>query len=472
MRVSIAAEKMSIPAVSIVATTFLAQARAFAKGLGSTDPVIAEYPGVPMIDSDDQLRDKVITNLLPRIIEGWSERTRKTQRNAERTSLEPGPRDIVFKGTLQQVQDFFEKRLWADGLPVIPPTIASVENFLRYTDRSPYEVIGICKPEYREATIWNIAVNGVMAGCRPEYMPVLIAIIEALVDPKFSLEDGGSTPGWEPLIILNGPIIKELNFNYGGGVMRVGRRANTSIGRFLRLYMRNVPGFRIPEAGLKFVGSDKASIGMSFNVVLAENEEAVSEIGWVPFSVDQGFARGENVVTVQSVVSITEPTYSAGSLVSNHMEIIAEVIGHALHYRAYNGIRDSKWFPLIVMSPSIAKAIADGGWSKDDVKKYLYDNVKMPAHLVEKYARNSAMNSYDLKEFVASGMISSEYYESDDPNRLVRVFIKPEMIGIVVAGDPGRNQSKGYTQNSRQGVPVSKKVQLPAKWQHLLRYFE
>jgi hypothetical protein len=467
MRVSVAAEKAGIPAISIVATTFLAQARAFAKGLGAADPVIAEYKGVPMIDTDEQLHDKVINSLLPQILEGWSRRTKKTPSEA-RPPEEPGPRDIVFRGTLAEVQDFFDEKLWADGLPVIPPTLARIQEFFKFTDRSPDDVIGICKPDYREATLWNIAVNGVMAGCRPEYMPVLIAVVEAILDIRFSLEDGGSTPGWEPLIILNGPIIKDLGFNYGGGVMRVGRRANTSIGRFLRLYMRNVAGFRIPAPGVTTGSSDKASIGLSFNVVLAENEDAVAEIGWQPFSVDQGYTRGENVVTVQSVVSITEPTYSAGSAARNHLEIIAEVIGHALHYRAYNGIRDSKWYPLIVMSPSVAKALANDGCNKDDIRKYLYDNVKMTAALVEKYARNSAMNSFELREFVKSGMISSHYYESDDPNRLVRVFIKPEMIGIVVAGDPGRNQSKGYTQNSRQGVPVSKRIRLPENWRERL----
>ena len=86
-------------------------------------------------------------------------------------------------------------------------------------------------------------------------------------------------------------------------------------------------------------------------------------------------------MTVQSVVSITEPTYSAGSVAINHAEIIAEVIGHALHYRAYNGIRDSRWCPLIVMSPSVAKAFAHDGWNKNDIKQYLYDNVKMTAGL-------------------------------------------------------------------------------------------
>lgn len=458
-----AAEKAGIPAVSIVATAFLASGRAVAKGLGVADPAIAEYPGVPLIDSDDELRAKVLDRVLPQILDGWGKRTNTPP--ARIATAEPAPRDIVFKGTLQQVHDFFYGNLWTDGLPVIPPTIAKVEEFLRFTDRSPDEVLGICPPENREATVWNVAVNGVMAGCRPEYLPVLIAVVEAITDPKFCLEDAGATPGWEPLIVINGPIIKELDFNCAGGVMRVGRQANTSVGRFLKLFMRNVPGQRIPPGV-----TDKSSIGYTFNVVLAENEEAVSEIGWQPFGVDQGFARGENVVTVRSCVSITQPTYTGGSKALNHVQIMGEVIGQACAYWSFLGVRNNSWYPLIVLSPSVAKAIAADGWSKDDVRKYLYDNVRMPAALMEKYARNTSQAEFSLKHLVEREMIPREYYESDDPDRLVRVFVKPEWIGIVVAGDPGRNQSRGYVQNQRQGIPVSRRIRLPDDWGSLLEH--
>ena len=119
-----------------------------------------------------------------------------------------------------------------------------VDNFLKFMERQPGEIIGKLLPENREATVWNVAVNGVMAGCRPEYMPILLAAVDAIADPEFRIQDGGATPGWEPLIILNGPIIKQLGFNYETGVMRPGRQANTSIGRFLKLYIMNIAGLR------------------------------------------------------------------------------------------------------------------------------------------------------------------------------------------------------------------------------------
>ncbi len=461
MRASVAAEKAGVPAVSIIAAPFLELARAAAKGLGVTEPSIAAYPGRPMIDTDDELREKVKNSLVPQILAGWSERV--SGASGTRRPDEPRPRDVVFSGSFQQVQDYFDDQLWSDGLPVAPPTVASVEEFLRYTDRQADEIVGVCPPESREATIWNIAVNGVMAGCRPEYMPVLIAVVEAILDPEFLLEDAGATPGWEPLIILNGPIIKELNFNHGTGVMRVGRRANTSVGRFLRLFMRNVAGQRIPPGV-----TDKATIGYTFNVVLAEDEDAVRELGWEPYSVDRGFARGENVVTVQSCVSITPPTYSSGSDALNHVQIMSEVIGQGFAYWAYTSMRHRRWYPVIVMSPSVAKAIADDGWNKDDIRKYLYENTRMQAGLAEKYARNTALNDFDLKDMVARGVLPPEYHESDDPQRLIRVFYKSEWIHFVVAGDPGRSQARGYVQSHRHGVPVSRRIGLPRNWRQLI----
>jgi hypothetical protein len=247
--------------------------------------------------------------------------------------------------------------------------------------------------------------------------------------------------------------------------MRVGRQANTSIGRFLRLYMRNVAGLRIPPGT-----TDKGSIGLSFNVVLAENEDAVADLGWEPFSADQGFKRGENVVTVQSVVCISNPTYSAGDNGREHLETIGELIGRrTFAYWTASGVRMGKFKPLIVMSPSVAKVLAKDGWKKDDIRRYLYENVKEPAGLLEKLSRQRGFPTFSFCGAVQEGIAPKEYCESTDPNRLVPVFMRPDWINIVVSGDPGRNQSKGYATNHAQGSPVSKKIELPAQWEQMLQ---
>ena len=462
LRASAAAERAGYPSVSIISSGFLKQATVVAKGLGLPDLAIAEYPGVPMVDSSDELQRKVETQLVPRIISGLSQPL--GDQSSAAATAEPAPRDIVFRGSLDEINEHFQRNFWADGLPIVPPTLARVERFLKFTDRAADEVIGTCPLANRLATVWNVAVNGVMAGCRPEYMPVLLAIIEAVTDPVYKVEDAGSTPGWESMIVLSGPIAKELGFNSGQGVMRSGIQANTSVGRFLRLFLHNVAGFHhAPE------GADKGSIGQSFLVAAAENEDAVAEIGWQPYSVDRGFRAGENIVTVQSVVAISAPTYSGSDNASEHAELIADVIGQrTCGYWSAVGMVYANWHPLIMLGPSIARVFAQNGWSKDDLRQYLYKNVKIKASLAERYTYHVGTTGFRVNDAVKKGLLPPAYAESEDPDRESPVFQHPQWIGIVVAGDWGRNQSKGYVNNHIQGPPVSKPIRLPANWKQLL----
>jgi hypothetical protein len=458
VRASVTAEKAGFPSVPIASTGFLGQAQAVAQSLGIQSISVAEYPGVIATDNEESVIQKVKEVLINNIIKGITRPVTQAPRPKE-----PAPSDIIFEGTLDEVQEFFMRRQWSDGLPIIPPTIDRIEKFLKFTNRPANQVIGNFLPENREGTVWNVAVNGVMAGCRPEYMPILLAVVEAIADPEFRIQDAGSTPGWEPLIILNGPIIKELNFNYETGVMRVGRQANTSVGRFLRLYMRNIPGLRILP-----MSTDKATIGDTFNLVLPENEDEVAELGWEPFSVSRGFKRGENVVTVQSVVYTSPPIASGGDQWKEHLDTWVEVMGSTASHWTHMAINWWKYYPVIVTSPSIARVLARGGLSKKDVGQYLYDHAKVSAGSIERLALQGGFTWFNLKRMVDEKQIPEIYHESDDPERMVPVFIKPEWIGVVVSGDPGRNRSRGYIQNHEQGAPISRKVELPDNWPQLI----
>jgi hypothetical protein len=113
--------------------------------------------------------------------------------------------------------------------------------------------------------------------------------------------------------------------------------------------------------------------------------------------------------------------------------------------------------------------IARDGWKKSDIQQYLYEHTKVSVRALEKHAWQIGFTEFSLPNLVEKGILTKDYAESDDPDRLVRVFIKPEWIGIVVAGDPGRNQSKGFVQNHDQAPPISKKIVLPPNWKELLR---
>ena len=191
---------MGIPTVSLIGNAFMCQADVVSRGLG-LPLAYAEYPGAPMVDGPEELSTKVRNTLAPGVIKGLMEgrQGRDTPSTATADS-EPAPGTVVMRGTLDEIQEYFYRRLWTDGMPIIPPTRERVDAFLRYTERDPHEALRVVPQEGREVTILSIAITGVMSGCRPEYLPLLIAVVEAMCDPDFHIEHCGSTPGWEPLV--------------------------------------------------------------------------------------------------------------------------------------------------------------------------------------------------------------------------------------------------------------------------------
>jgi len=256
-----------VPSASLVCEGFVGQAATTAAGLGMPNLPTAVVPGHVDVQSREELRRNIAAVTVDAVIRSLTETPARP-----RTVAEPDPSGIVFEGTFDEVNRFYRENEWSDGLPVVPPTPERVEEFLRFTDQAPAEELGVLLPDRRSATVWAVAVNGVMAGCRPEYMPILVALVEAMADPRYGVEHSGNTPGAETLITLNGPLITTLGFNYEQGALRDGFQANTSIGRFWRLCLRNLAGF-LPHK------TDKGTFGNTWRVVLAENEEVIRRIG-------------------------------------------------------------------------------------------------------------------------------------------------------------------------------------------------
>jgi hypothetical protein len=436
-----------------------------AKLLGVEGVPLAVYPGVILNDSATTFDRKVDEHVVPALIEGiLRSGTRDSAAMPPEAEESYSPTKIVLRGSVDEILDAFVERQWTDGLPVTPPTPDRVREFLRYTDRDPDEVIGVLLPANREATVWNVAVNGVMAGCRPEYMPVLLAAVEAVADPIFRVEDAGSTPGWEPMIVISGPLAEELGFNSGTGALRVGPRANTSVGRFLRLYMRNVAGL-LPQRD----ETDKGAFAYTFNVALAERESSIRELGWSPYRVDRGFGDSDNVVTVRGVVTISQPIYSGGIRATEHLDTITRLMTDAVGPWCYHNFIYEQQHPLLVLGPSIAATIAGDGFSKDDIRAYIYDHGFVDGNWVARYARGVSAKRFDWPDIVARGKAPAEYANAETDGTMVRAFLRPEWIDVVVAGNPGRNQSRAYINNHGQGIPVSQPVRLPERWAQLRR---
>jgi hypothetical protein len=442
------------------------QARATAKAVGLDHVWIAEYPGVIPVDSDETFQGKLRDHVVSSLFEGFAQLAVGVEPVAGQAHAEPRPREAVFTGTYDEVQDHFEQQAWSDGLPVTPPTVERVEAFLAYTDRDPDEVIGVMLPAMRAVTVWSVAVNGVMAGCKPEYFPVLLAIAEVVADPDWRLEDAGCTPGWEPLVLVSGPVAAAIGMNNGAGMMRVGNRANTSIGRFTRMIMRNLAGFLTPPGD-----TDKAAIGRTFNVAMAENDELTTSIGWQPSRVDAGFSFEDSVVSVQSCVGISGPAYSGGDPVEQ-LQVLTRYAADTLGPWSFTNIFYGASSTLVLMSPSVARSLAEAGYDKAAITRYLAEHTRVEAGVLEAEARMARGEKFSFTDLAARGLVPPAYAESDDPARLVQVMPDPSSIRIVLGGDPGRNQNRIYWNNHEQGLAIHRRVEVNAVSRSRLQVLE
>ena len=180
-----------------------------------------------------------------------------------------------------------------------------------------------------------------------------------------------------------------------------------------------------------------------------------------------GFATGDNVVTVHSVVCVSPPVYSSGDTALGHVQQFVDVLGRVFSYGSHSGVKRGYWLPLIVIGPGIARVIA-GEWSKDKVRQFIWENATMPASLMAHFCRQTGGWNMDFAQLVKEGILPGYYAASADPERLVPMIVKPGHIGLVVAGDGDRNQSRGYMSNNTQGKRTSRRITLPANWAELL----
>jgi hypothetical protein len=255
------------------------------------------------------------------------------------------------------------ERGWGDGLPLVPPTEGRVTEMVAGAGRPAEELIAIVEPRRGMATVEKIAINAVMAGCRRDYMPVLVAAVEALVDPAVNHEGIQSTtnPGG-PMLIVNGPVRDRIGLAYGPDALGPGNRANQTIGRALRLVMRNVGG-GVPPADQSIQGSP-----WKLGMVVAEHEDASP---WAPLHVDRGFGAEESVVTVvnsESVINVPAAYPEADDVLSE----LARALGQGLNVHTSRGV-----LPL-GLNVGHARLLADAGYSKAEVRYELFERAKVP----------------------------------------------------------------------------------------------
>jgi hypothetical protein len=309
-----------------------------------------------------------------------------------------------------EIEAWFERGV-TDGLPVVPPTRARVEAMLATTRRARDELVGEVPPNFGRATLEKLAVNAVMAGCRPEYFTVVIAVVEAACEPAFNLHgQSGTTNAASPLIILNGPVRTRLGVNCAAGVFGPGTRANATIGRALRLVMINLGGTRAGEISMSTLGHPGR-----YTYCIGEHEEVSP---WEPLHVERGFAAGESTVTLLSGES--------PFMINDHLSRSAPQLAASLGWSAA-GVWNHKSFPLyghtlFVIGPEHARTFAADGWSKHDLQSFLFETIRRPA-------RDLAPGP----DGAETGRLKN-LLEGCAPDERIPKFPSPEEIVVVVAG--------------------------------------
>jgi len=456
VRASAIAERAGIPTSSLVCEGFTGQAETTAAGLGLPNLPLARLPGHVDVQSAEELRRNVLGVTLDAVVDNLT-----TDPAPAQVTLEPGPLDIVFGGSFDEVNRYFVEREWSDGLPIVPPTVDRVGTFLSFTDRDRDEVIGVLLPENRQATVWNVAVNAVMAGCRPEYLPVLLAIAEAMADPGYGIEHSGDTTSAEMLVILSGPVVEDLEFNSGQGALRDGVQANTTVGRFCRLYQRNGAGF-LPRR------TDKGTFGTTWRVVLAEDGEALARLGWPSIAEERGVPAGESAVTIGRY---TTEALIGSAFAAEPGQLLAYLADGLVKHVGWEFVFTVSWGgslrPLLILTPILAEVLVRAGFGKEDVKRELHARARIAARQVERYVgewTNIVPGQPRLVDLARRGELPAVYGESEEPDRLVPIVAQPDDLMIAVSGDPLRTNACVFVSNGMHGYPTTKRIRLPRDW--------
>ena len=332
-------------------------------------------------------------------------------------------RQIALDEDPSAIFDHFYEEGWTDGLPIIPPTEERVAETLRFTDYAPQDVVALVPPGNAPATVENIAINAVMAGCKPEYLPVLIAAVGAMTEPAYNLYGRQTTthPGAH-LMIVHGPARNELEVNCRQNVFGQGRRANATLGRAVRLLMMNVGG------GIPGV-TDMATHGHpgKYSYTIGEDEEGSP---WPAFHADRGFAPDTSAVTMLCA----ESPHNVNDLVSKTAHKYLGTAASAMSHLGANGVYRSG-LPseqMLVLTAEAATWLSNQGWSKADVSQFIFETARQPIRLMRD------RGGFDMTPL-------APFVNLDEDEDMAPIVPRPEDILIVIAGGHGRHMQAVLT---------------------------
>ncbi len=328
-------------------------------------------------------------------------------------------RRVEVEASFDAIQDYYEQQGWTDGLPVVPATEDLVRKMLLPYGQDPSTSLGVVQPRNARVTLEKVAINAVMAGCKPEHFPVVVAAVKAAMQPDFNIAGvQATTGGAAPVVIVNGPIARELEINGDSGCFGPGYRANASIGRALRLFVRNVAGLIPGEM-------DKATLALParYTFCFAENE---ARSPWEPLHVEMGLDPSASMVTLmgmRGMYTIMESTSPTGIQVLRTLVGSLRTIGVSNYYQTGTGAQLA-----LVLCPEHAAEIHASGLSRQDVREYIFQNARMPLRRLEGIAHYGNRNW-------------PKWIDESDPDAMIPIVGSADDVLVVVAGGDGRHSA-------------------------------
>jgi hypothetical protein len=399
-------EKRGVPSVNVHPEPFVDDVRATGEKLGM--PALRTVVVPTGAISDDEY-SKIVQRIVDALTRPLNGQEKKTGR-----IVPPVPPRVALTGSLDEVEAYFYAHHWTDGLPIVPPTEEKVKEFLKHTKHAPDEVVtSSMYPEEWKATVEKVAAVGVMAGCRPEYLPVLLAVVEAWGKGAFA-SSARSVNSFSFPIVVNGPVRNEIGMN--GGINAMGsstdNKANATIGRFLRLAIINLGG------SINGV-NDMASQGGPgrFSFAFAENEERSP---WEPYHVSMGYKREESVVTL----------FGGGWSHLGNAPELDKIAEGAARFEWPNGC-------TVLLDPQVAREYAAKGMSKQAVEQYVWEHatLTMGQFKTDHYYKSLVEPSLKGKEYYGDRDLWPASYLGLPDDAVVQVYPRRYVKVIVVGGE-------------------------------------
>lgn len=461
----IAAEYVGIPSVMIAGSGFVNQARYTALNNGVSVLRCAQYPGAFALHTENELLLNTREVLWPQIVEALTTPITEAEKDAGEKGDRGDIRDDVFFGTLDEIQAYFKEMKWSDGLPIIPPTFEKVSEFMKYTPHKWDETIAVLPLAHRDTKTWHVAANAVMAGCKPEHMPVLVALTQGLGVQAFN-RTLSSTHAWLPFCWLNGPLARQLGMDCGQG--QINEEVNMAIARFLNLAMLNLCGYYVKQDRM-------GTFGYPMPWCFAEDDAACLRMGWKPFHMRKGYRLNDNTVTLSSALLWGNNMTPSTTNPQKVMELIAWDITTRGQFALGSG---QQYVNRTILMTEPVASVLSGTWKTvEQMESALVEMARRPVkeRTFAKYYANPGsskeesrsireMSGYIRRTEEAAMTQTAPWYDSPDAEQLTVPVMKQGMTDFLITGDSARNK----VQTMPGGGNATVLIELPSDWDDLM----